>query len=230
MTGKGANILVIEDDKALREGLALNFELGGYSVQTAADGDQGMRMAFDTRPDLIVLDIMLPGWSGLDILTEMREREITTPVLILSARGTTDNKVEGLRYGADDYLAKPFELPELMARVEALLRRHRLDHAPEPPLAFGDVVLDWQQRSVRARGHEVPLSAKEFDLLCMLARSPGRPRTRREILDQVWGWDFEGSPRTVDNFILSLRQKLEPDPAHPIHIVTVRQIGYKLQV
>jgi DNA-binding response OmpR family regulator len=224
-----ASILVIEDDRALREGLVLNFELHGYQVDAAADGEEGMRKAFDLRPDLIVLDIMLPGWSGLDILTELRDRNENVPVLILSARGSTDNKVEGLNIGADDYLAKPFELPELLARVEAMLRRRGVGQTAEPPLTFGHVVLDRDNRRVTVRGEEVTMSAKEFDLLCFLALIPGRPRTREEILDNVWGWDFDGSPRTVDNFIRSLRRKLEPDPSHPRHILTAHGVGYKLR-
>ena len=222
-------ILVIEDDRALREGLVLNFELHGYQVDAAADGEEGMQKAFDIRPDLIVLDIMLPGWSGLDILTELRDRQENVPVLILSARGSTDNKVEGLTIGADDYLAKPFELPELLARVEAMLRRRSVDQPTEPPLTFGHVVLDRDNRRVTVRGDEVTMSAREFDLLCFLALVPGRPRTREEILNNVWGWDFEGSPRTVDNFIRSLRRKLEPVPSNPRYILTAHGVGYKLQ-
>lgn len=229
MTSHEDTILVIEDDRALREGLALNFELHGYQVETAADGEEGMRKAFDIRPDLIILDIMLPGWSGLDILAELRDRQQNVPVLILSARGTTDNKVEGLNIGADDYLAKPFELPELLARVEAMLRRRRVDLPSEPLVVFGHVTLDRDNRRVSVRGTEVALSAKEFDLLCFLALPPGRPRTREEILNNVWGWDFEGSPRTIDNFIRSLRRKLEPVPGKPRHILTAHGVGYKLQ-
>ncbi len=229
MTDHRDLILVIEDDRALRKGLALNFEIHGYRVETAADGKDGMRMAFDLHPDLIVLDIMLPGWSGLDILAELRDRQQDVPVLILSARGTTDNKVEGLNIGADDYLAKPFELPELLARVEAMLRRSRAKEPQRPPLTFGQVTLDRENRCVNLGGEEVALSAREFDLLCFLALTPGRPRTREEILNTVWGWDFDGSPRTVDNFILALRQKLEEDPGRPRHILTARGVGYKLQ-
>jgi DNA-binding response OmpR family regulator len=229
MTSRGATILVIEDDRALREGLVLNFELHGYQVDAAADGEEGMQKAFNIRPDLIVLDIMLPGWSGLDILAELRDRQENVPVLILSARGSTDNKVEGLNIGADDYLAKPFELPELLARVEAMLRRRGVDHPAEPPFTFGHILLDRENRRVTVRGDEVAMSAKEFDLLCFLALVPGRPRTREEILNNVWGWDFEGSPRTVDNFIRSLRRKLEPVPGNPRYILTAHGVGYKLQ-
>ena len=172
---RGAKILVVEDDRALREGLVLNFELHGYRVDAAADGEEGMQKAFDLRPDLIVLDIMLPGWSGLDILAELRDHNENVPVLILSARGSTDNKVEGLNIGADDYLAKPFELPELLARVEAMLRRRGVDQTTASPLTFGHVVLDRDNRRVTMRGEEVTMSAKEFDLLCFLSliRSEG---------------------------------------------------------
>lgn len=224
----GETILVIEDNEALREGLLANFRNRGYRVDSARDGREGMRKAMATRPDLIVLDVMLPGHSGLDILTELRSSRRTVPVLILSARGRTDDKVEGLEIGADDYLAKPFELPELMARVEAMLRRRRRDVALEETVSFGEAVLDRERRQVFLDGREVELSAKEFGVLDLLAQAPGRPRSREEILDRVWGWDFEGTVRTIDNFIVSLRQKLERDPGRPRHIVTVRGMGYKL--
>lgn len=229
MNGDGTTILVIEDDRSLREGLSMNFSLQGYRVVTAGDGEEGLARAFDARPDLIVLDLMLPGLSGLDILAELRERHQTVPVLILSARGRTADKVEGLQLGADDYLGKPFELPELLARVEALLRRRRAERETASSIRFGEVEVDPSRRRTTVEGGEVPLSAKEFDLLLLLARSPGRPFTREQILEQVWGWNFEGTVRTVDNFIRSLRQKIEADPANPRHIQTVRQVGYKLE-
>ena len=221
-------ILVVEDDRSLREGLAMNFRLKGYRVLTAVDGDEGMLKAFDASPDLMILDIMLPGCSGLDILDELRKRGESMPVLILSARGSVEHKIEGLGLGADDYLAKPFELPELFARVDALLRRDRRERESQPPLEYGDVVISPGARRVTIRGGEVPLSAKEFDLLCLLARSPGQTFTRDTILDRVWGWGFEGTPRTVDNFIMALRHKLEDDPTNPRHLRTVRQVGYRL--
>jgi DNA-binding response OmpR family regulator len=222
-------ILVVEDDRALREGLAMNFRLRGYGVLTAADGDEGIRAAFDQRPDLVVLDLMLPGWSGLDILAELRDREVDVPVLILSARDRLQDKVEGLSVGADDYLTKPFQLPELLARVEAMLRRRRGEQRALARLAFGDVELDLGARRATVRGAEVALSAKEFDLLCLLARSPGRVLSRQAILDRVWGFGFAGTERTVDNFIRALRQKVEVEPTRPRHILTVRQVGYRLE-
>jgi len=227
---KEETILIIEDDRSLREGLVLNFELHGYKVISASDGDEGMKKAFDDGPDLIVLDIMLPGWSGLDILTELREKTNAVPVLILSARDTTKNKIEGLLLGADDYMTKPFELPELLARVEVMLRRQRAQRQSKPQITFGRVVVDPQSRTVRVNENEVSLSAKEFDLLMLLASSPGRPFTREAILDRVWGWDFDGTARTVNNFIMGLRRKIEADPARPKHLKTVRQVGYKLEL
>ena len=222
-------ILVVEDDKALRDGLAMNFQLQGYRVITAEDGDEGMKKAFDCRPDLIVLDIMLPGWSGLDILQELRQKAEEVPVLILSARDKVQDKIQGLGLGADDYVTKPFELPELLARVEAMLRRRRVDQGAEPLVTFGEVEIDPRGRTISRAGQEVQVSAREFDLLLLLARNPGRPFTRDVILDRVWGWGFDGTTRTVDNFIMSLRQKLEPDPSRPRYIKTVRQVGYKLE-
>jgi two-component system alkaline phosphatase synthesis response regulator PhoP len=222
-------ILIIEDDKSLREGLAMNFQLQGYTVLTAKDGKDGMKKAFNTNLDLIILDIMLPVYSGLDILTELREKNELVPVLILSARNNIAHKIEGLGLGADDYVTKPFELPELLARAEAMLRRKRVNQLPRDELVFADVTIDLNGRRVTAQGREVLLSAKEFDLLCLLAQSPGRPYSRDTILNRVWGWDFDGTTRTVDNFIMSLRKKIEANPAKPKHIVTVRQVGYKLE-
>jgi DNA-binding response OmpR family regulator len=225
---KKQTILVVEDDKALRDGLVLNFEIQGYRVVTAADGDTGMKQAFDAHPDLIILDVMLPGWSGLEILEELRAKRSHVPVLILSARDQTQDKIEGLGLGADDYLAKPFELPELLARVEAILRRSRGDWHIEESISFGEVVIAPAVRRVIVRGVEVELSTREFDLLLLLAGSPKHPFTRDVILDRVWGWGFDGTARTVDNFIVALRQKIEEDPAKPTHIKTVRRIGYRL--
>ena len=228
--GEAATILVVEDDRSLREGLAMNFQLRGYRVLTAADGETGARLACDERPDLIVLDLMLPGLDGFEVLGRLREREVETPVLILSARGQVADKVEGFRLGADDYVTKPFQLPELIARVEGMLRRSRKQRAAPAPFVFGEVEIDGTARRVRRGGREVALLAREFDLLCLLARNPGRAFTREAILERVWGWDFDGTARTVDNYILALRQKLEKDPARPRHIKTVRQVGYKLDL
>ena len=225
---EGATILIVEDDRSLREGLAVNFQLRGNRVLTAADGETGARLAIGERPDLILLDLMLPGLDGFEVLGRLREREIDTPVLILSARGQVADKVNGFRLGADDYVTKPFQLPELIARAEGMLRRSRRQRSAAPPIVFGEIQLDVAARRVRRGGREVALLAKEFDLLYLLAGNPGHPFSRETILDRVWGWGFDGTTRTVDNYILSLRQKLEADPSRPRHIVTVRQVGYRL--
>lgn len=222
-------ILVIEDDRSLREGLAMNLGLQGYKILTASDGDEGMRMAFDARPDLIVLDITLPGWSGLDILEELRKRGENVPVLILSARRTTGDRVEGLNLGADDYMVKPFDLPELIARIEAMLRRRRVENAVAP-LSFGDITIDRTGRSVQVQDKVLEMSAREFDLLCLFATAPGQVFTREVILERVWGWDYEGTTRTVDNFVAGLRKKLAGSRRGPHYIQTVPRVGYKLVV
>jgi two-component system alkaline phosphatase synthesis response regulator PhoP len=223
-------ILVIEDDRALREGLALNLRLHGYAPCVAEDGEVGMRMAFDSKPDLIVLDIMMPCWTGLDILEELRKRGESVPVLILSARSTTPDKVEGLTMGADDYMTKPFDLPELIARIEVMLRRRRSEKDSLPPLTFGNVTIDRIGRVVKVNNEPIQLSAREFDLLCLLAATPGTVYSRDTILERVWGWDYEGTARTVDNFIANLRKKLQPNPKDPQYIQTIPRIGYRLEV
>lgn len=222
-------VLLVEDDQALREGLAMNLRLHGYEVLTAKDGEEGMTLAFDARPSLIVLDIMMPRWTGLDILEELRKRGERVPVLILSARNTMPDKVEGLNLGADDYMTKPFDLPELIARIEVMLRRSRAEQAELPDLLFGDIVIDRHKRDVQVNGRAVELSAREFDLLCLLAASPGRVFTRDDILEQVWGWDYEGTARTVDNFVASLRKKLKAGSRGSAHIQTVPKVGYKFE-
>ncbi len=227
---EGGTVLIVEDDRAIRDGIKFNLERRGLTVFTAADGNDGMRKAADVGPDLVVLDIMLPGRSGLEILSAIRERDSDVQVLVLSARGAIDDKVEGLGLGADDYMTKPFDLRELMARVEVMLSRRRRTRLEETEIRFSDVVIDPASRKVTRGGREVVLTKREFDLLMLLARTPGRSLPRETIVDQVWGWGFDGTVRTVDNFIVSLRQKLEPDPLRPRHIRTVRGVGYKLEL
>jgi two-component system alkaline phosphatase synthesis response regulator PhoP len=220
-------ILVVEDDRALREGLAMNLRLQGYEVLVAADGEEGMRAAFDSRPDLIVLDIRMPCWTGLEILEELRRRGEGVPVLILSARDTTPDKVAGLNCGADDYMTKPFDLPELIARIEVMLRRRHSAEESLPVLVYGEIAIDRSGRTVTVRGKAVDLSAREFDLLSLIAASPEQVFTRQTILERVWGWDYDGTERTVDNFVANLRKKLEGGRRSQNHICTVPRVGYK---
>jgi len=222
-------ILVIEDDRALRDGLAMNLRIQGYEVLTAEDGESGMRLAFEARPDLIVLDIMMPCCSGLDILEALRERGEKVPVLILSARGAVPDKVAGLNLGADDYMTKPFDRSELIARIEARLRGRRAAKQQAPEIIAGVISIDQASRKVTADGREVHLSAREFDLLRLLAATPGRVFTRENILQRLWGWDYDGTARTVDNFVAALRKKLGPGRA-AAYIRTVPRVGYKLDV
>ncbi len=225
-----ATILIIEDDGSLREGLALNFRHRGHEVHTAVCGETGLTAAFDLRPDLIVLDLMLPVIDGMQVLEELRKRNMGIPVLILSARDALHDKVQGLRKGADDYLTKPFELPELLARVDVMLRRRRQEQAQEPEIHFATVVIQPGRHRVTRHGKPVVLTTREFELLLMLARRPGRVFSRDEILNLIWGWDYEGTPRTVDNLIVKLRQKLEDDPSSPRHIQTMRGVGYRMTI
>ncbi|OGV57556.1 MAG: hypothetical protein A2283_23340 [Lentisphaerae bacterium RIFOXYA12_FULL_48_11] len=226
---KKATILVIEDDRSLREGLVLNLGLQGYKVLSAVDGEAGMRMAFDVRPDLIILDIMMPVWSGLDILEELRKRREDTPVLILSAKGRTSDKVEGLRLGADDYMTKPFDLPELVARIEVLLRHRDADKAALPDIVLKDITISRTTRTVKVGKKNIAMSAREFDLLWLLASTPGQVFTRETILEKVWGWHYEGTARTVDNFVVSLRKKLAKGKFPARHIQTLPCVGYKFE-
>ncbi|MBN1772129.1 MAG: response regulator transcription factor [Deltaproteobacteria bacterium] len=224
---EGEKILIVEDDRSLRDGLALNLKAGGYQVLTAGDGPEGLRRAFDDAPDLLVLDIMLPGLSGLEILQELRERQVEVPVLILSARDQLPQKLEGFGLGADDYVTKPFDLKELLARIDAALRRRRLKQREEATLSFADVVLDFHARTVSRGGKDVPMTPREFELLALLVRNPRKAFAREQILREVWGYEYEGTTRTVDNFVVSLRQKLERDPQNPRYLVTVRTVGYR---
>jgi two-component system alkaline phosphatase synthesis response regulator PhoP len=220
-----ARILIVEDDPAILAGLEEKLRREGHEPLTAADGEAARQMLAGERLDLVVLDLMLPKLDGLSVLKWLRRKSKSLPVLILSAKGLEDDKVEGLRAGADDYLAKPFGLKELMARVDALLRRSR---GPAEKLTFADVTLDLNQRTVRRGKREIELSRKEADLLFFLARHPGRAVSRDEILEAVWGVFASSAVRAVDFHILNLRRKLEPDPTAPRHILTRHGRGYEL--
>ncbi len=224
-------VLVIEDNKNLSIGLRNNLEIEGYVVDVAADGPTGLALARSTNPNLIVLDLMLPGMDGYRVLKTLREEGIDTPVLILSARGEETDKVLGFHLGADDYVAKPFGLLELLARVDALLRRADATEAKvrqAMPRMFGDVQVDTGTHTVRRNGEQVLLRPKEYDLLIALLQRNGQVATRAELLEEVWGYSDEVYSRTVDTHIAELRRKLEDNAAEPRHILTVRKTGYRI--
>jgi DNA-binding response OmpR family regulator len=228
-------ILLIEDNADLAYGLRNNLEIEGYQVEVAGDGAKGLTRARAAKPDLVILDLMLPGMDGFRVLRALRDDGGTgeMPVLILTARGEEADKVRGLRLGADDYVTKPFGVLELLARVEALFRRtaspRRNGSSPEPTsLRFGAVEVLTLSRSVVRRGEPVSLTPKEYDLLVALLRRNGACATRVELLTEVWGYSAEVMSRTVDTHVAELRRKLEVDPANPTHILTVRKTGYRL--
>lgn len=221
--------MVIEDDVDLAFGLRNNLEIEGYQVTVATDGTDGLRVLLSQPFDLAVLDLMLPGTDGLRVLSTMRERGVKTPVLILTARGQESDKVRGLRLGADDYLTKPFGVLELLARIEAVLRRAGAARVASGPVRFGEIVVDPSGRVVSRAGYPVELSPKEFDLLWALIEAQGAARSRNELMQQVWGYEASVLSRTVDTHVAELRRKLEEQPAEPRHLITVRKVGYRLQ-
>ena len=222
-------ILIVDDEEELLRGLAVNFRREGYEVFTTASGEAALELQAKEAPDLILLDVMMPGLSGLDVCRELRRRGVESPVIMLTARSEEIDKVVGLEIGADDYVTKPFGLNELLARVRARLRR-RTAAAPGPAPArfrFGDVAIDFEKLRAERAGLRLELSAKEFDLLRLLVHRRGEVLTRDEILRQVWGYEDPPLTRTVDTHILKLRQKIEADPAKPVHIHTVYGEGYR---
>ena len=224
-------MLVVEDDAAILETVAYNLGREGHDVITAADGVSGLQLSRETEPDLIVLDLMLPRMSGLDVCRVVRE-ERPVPILMLTARAAEGDKIAGLDLGADDYMTKPFSMQELVARVGAILRRDRISREAAGgvtggTLRGGGIELRPDAREVRRDGEVVRLRPKEFDLLECLMRHPRQVLTRDRILEQVWGYEFGGGTRTVDVHMRWLRQKLEAAPSKPQHLVTVRTVGYK---
>ena len=223
-------ILIVEDNPDLAFGLRNNLEIEGYEVLVAVDGPAGVASTREHRPDLVILDLMLPGMDGYRVLRTLRGEGFDKPVLILTARGEEADKVMGFRIGADDYVTKPFGVLELLARVDALLRRTVRGSKEVVVESFGEVQIDPSTRLVRRQGASVPLAPMEFDLLLALVRRRGAVVSRRELMKEVWGHQADDVvSRTVDTHIAELRRKLEPDPAAPRHILTVRKAGYRLQ-
>jgi DNA-binding response OmpR family regulator len=225
-----AKILIIEDDPKMRAGLKDNLEIEGYDVELTGDGKSGLEKIIVNLYDLVILDVMLPQMSGFDVLKKCRERGIGTPVIMLTAKGEEIDKVLGLELGADDYMTKPFGLRELLARVKAVLRRNEPSQASPGPanLHIGQLEVNFSAFTATSEGKPVEMTPKEFEILRFLWQHQNQPVSRDQLLAQVWGYDVSISTRTVDNFILKLRQKIEKDPANPRHILTIHGIGYRL--
>ena len=219
-------ILVVEDEPDLLAGLELNIKADGYSVLTARRGDEGLDEALRERPDLIVLDVMLPGMNGFDVCRELRRKGFDAPIIILTARAEEVDRVVGLEIGADDYVTKPFGIRELLARIRVRLRRTATT-AQDSILRFGDIEVNFDKQEATRHGTRVDLTGKEFDVLRLLAQNRGRIVTRDRLLDEVWGYEHYPTTRTVDNHIMRLRQKLEADPSDPRHILSIYGEGYK---
>jgi len=224
-------VLVVEDDDTLQAALQYNLTKEGYHVLAATDGEMALDMARHQNPAVVILDIMLPQLDGLEVCRILRQ-EMTTPILILTARDQEIDKVYGLELGADDYMTKPFSMRELLARVRAMIRRTEMDTSLEDPkesLDLGGLTLDLRARTARINGATLDLKPKEYDLLAFLATHPGRAYTRNQLLDQVWGLDYFGDIRTVDVHIRWLREKIEIEPGSPRRIITVRGTGYRFE-
>jgi DNA-binding response OmpR family regulator len=222
-------VLVIEDDPSIELGLRINLEAEGYDVVSAEDGEKGLSLLRQLLPDLVILDVMLPKLNGFQVLQMVRREGLTMPIIVLSARTGEMEKVTGLELGAEDYVAKPFSLAELLARVRAALRRgpRAAEGPPRAVHAFGDVRVDVAARTVTRAGAAVEITATELDVLLCLIEARGVALSRDAIFSRVWGPNHHGTPRTIDNFIQQLRAKLEADPQRPRHLLTVRGIGYR---
>jgi len=221
-------VLVVEDDEAMAVALRDGFVYEGYEVSVARDGETGLRMARENPPDLMILDVMLPKMTGLEICKVLRGEGSDLPIIMLTARGQEIDKVLGLKLGADDYVTKPFSFMELMARVEAVLRRARPGGGFQRPVhTFGDVTVDFDRHAATRGGETLDLSPREFRLLGYLVEHHGEVVSREELLDAVWGYDTIPFTRTVDTHVAKLRKKIEVDPSDPRHIITVHRLGYK---
>jgi DNA-binding response OmpR family regulator len=220
-------VLIVEDDPTMLRGLKDNFEFKGYRVVTAPDGEEGLNAALNEKPDLIILDIMLPKINGYEVCRLIRKEELDMPIIMLTAKGEESDIVLGLNLGADDYVTKPFSIKELLARAAAFLRRSK--QVEQDVYEFADFSLDIPARKLTCKGDEIKLSPKEFKLLELFLKKPGRALTRNDILNAVWGYDCYVGPRSIDRFVTTLRNKIEPAPHNPIFIHTIREIGYKFE-
>jgi len=222
-----AKILIVEDEPNMVAGLRDNFEFEGYEVITAPDGVAGLERALSESPDLVILDVMMPRMSGLDVCKQLKSKKSSIPIIMLTARGQEVDKVVGLELGADDYVTKPFSIRELLARVKAVLRRARPGPKQQEKYAFGEVEVNLRSCQVSKKGKALDFSSKEFELLKYFLHHTGETLTRDRLLEEVWGYDRFPTTRTVDAHIVRLRQKVEPKPDEPRFILTVHGTGYK---
>jgi DNA-binding response OmpR family regulator len=222
-----AKILVVEDEPAMVAGLRDNFEFEGYEVITAQDGIEGLERALEDSPDLVVLDVMMPRMSGLEVCKQLRAKRASLPIIMLTARGQEIDKVVGLELGADDYVTKPFSIRELLARVKSVLRRTAALPKDKEQHSFSDVEVDLRRCRVVRSGKALDISSKEFDLLKYFICHPGETLSRDRLLEDVWGYENYPTTRTVDTHLVRLRQKLEPDPEQPQYFLTVHGTGYR---
>jgi two-component system alkaline phosphatase synthesis response regulator PhoP len=222
-----AKILVVEDEPNMVVGLRDNFEFEGYEVLTARDGVEGLELALEESPDLVVLDVMMPRMSGLEVCKQLRAQRASIPIIMLTARGQEVDKVVGLELGADDYVTKPFSIRELLARVKAVLRRTSVVPKDQDQHSFGDVEVDLRRCRVVRSGQALDVSSKEFELLKYFICHAGETLSRHQLLEDVWGYEHYPTTRTVDTHLVRLRQKLEPNPEQPQYFLTVHGTGYR---
>jgi len=223
-----AKILIVEDEPNMRMGLKDNLEFEGYDIELAEDGEKGINKILTNNYNLIIMDVMMPKISGFDVCRTIRKKGITTPVILLTAKGEEIDKVLGLELGADDYVTKPFSLRELLARIKAILRRGENLNNSEDMIKIGRLEINFSSYIAKGEKDEIQMSSKEFDVLHYLWKNRNKTVSRENLLNEIWGYDEAPTTRTVDNFILKLRQKIENDPNHPRIIITVHGIGYKL--
>ena len=220
-------ILIIEDDVSILRGLKDNLTFEGYRVHTSTDGHEGLKLALEKHIDLLLLDIMLPGLNGYEICRRLKKEKPQLPVIMITARGSEMDTVAGLDVGADDYISKPFSIPELLARVRAVLRRTSTDEQEIEKYSFGNVSLDFKKFQATLNNEQIELSSKEFAIMKYFIENEQEVIHRHDLLEKVWGFEVTPTTRTVDNYILELRKKMEEDPSNPKHIITIRGAGYK---
>lgn len=222
-----SRILVVEDEEAILLGLEENLSYAGYEILKASDGPSALELALRERPDLVLLDIMLPGLSGFEVCRQLRDKGLQIPVIMLTARGDEFDKLHGFEMGADDYVTKPFSVDELLARVKAVLSRGRARATGPRTYTFDDVVLDLDSRTLTKGGNDITVTRTEFDLLAYFLQNEGKALSRDKVMNDVWGTEYYGTQRSLDSFVANLRRKIEKDTHNPVHILTVHGVGYK---